>query len=127
MSYLLDTHTLLWLLEGKKSFSENVKNVLADNEVTKYISATSFWEIGIKISIGKLEINYPLQDLRNAVIEKGFVFLSVTESHGLGVTTLPFHHKDPFDRMLIAQAKAENLTIITKDPIIPKYDVPTLW
>ncbi|MDQ6608677.1 MAG: type II toxin-antitoxin system VapC family toxin [Bacteroidota bacterium] len=127
MNYLFDTHTLLWLLEGNKSISEKIKNILIDTSSIKYISAATFWEIAIKVSIGKLQIDYVLEDLPLVLIRPGFEFLSITEKHALAVAKLPSHHKDPFDPIMIAQTQLENLTLMTRDNNISKYDVPVIW
>lgn len=124
---LLDTHAMLWLLNGDQNIPQNIQFLLDDPATEKYVSDVSFWEIAIKVSVGKLKVRHPLPDLPNFFTRAGFRVLPVTTNHVLSVASLPFHHKDPFDRLLISQALLENLTLLTKDPNIFKYNVPTLW
>lgn len=127
MNYLLDTHALLWLLAGNKNISQRVKQILANPEDRKFVSVASFWEIAIKMTLGKLEIDYPIIDLPSLVTQKGLLLLLINQHHAVTVATLPLLHKDPFDRMLISQAKVDNLIIITRDDLIKQYDVLTVW
>ncbi len=115
MNYLLDTHTLLWSLRGETNLSSKVKNLLDDTAIRKVVSAVSFWEIAIKVSIGRLKIDFALLQLPALVAQNGCDVLPISASHTLTVASLPFHHNDPFDRLLIAQAQIEELTLLTKD------------
>lgn len=132
MKYILDTHVLLWLLTNPKELSDNVKSIIENpkNEIT--VSAISFWEISLKFSIGKLTLeNYIPEDFYQASVKMGFNLIpikpEVTQSfHHLN----SFHHRDPFDRMLIWQAITENYTLITKDSTINLYKtegLKTIW
>lgn len=132
MKYILDTHVLLWLLTNPKELSDNVKSIIENpkNEIT--VSAISFWEISLKFSIGKLTLeNFIPEDFYQASVKMGFNLIpikpEVTQSfHHLNV----FHHRDPFDRMLIWQAISENYTLITKDSTINLYKtegLKTIW
>lgn len=127
MNVLLDIHTLLWSLNGKQKLSNKVKNLLADITVNKVVSAVSFWETAIKVSTGRLEIDFPLLQLPSLVAKSGCSVFTIRADHTLAVASLPFHHKGPFDRLLIAQAQIENLTIITKDANVLLYNVATFW
>jgi methionyl-tRNA formyltransferase len=127
MDILLDTHSLLWLLEDNPRLPQHCRNLLFDTSVKKYVSVASFWEIAIKQSLGKLQIKHPLPDIPLWVENAGYVILPVQTSHALAVASLVFHHKDPFDRLLIAQAQVEQLVIMTKDPDISKYHIHTVW
>jgi PIN domain nuclease of toxin-antitoxin system len=101
----------------------DAQGAIEDPRTPVLVSAASTWEIAVKQSVGKLRIPDDLEDqLRGA----RFVPLAVTVAHGLAVASLPFHHRDPFDRLLVAQAQLENLTIVTRDPRIAAYDVSTL-
>jgi PIN domain nuclease of toxin-antitoxin system len=121
VSFLLDTHILLWFLENDSKLSDRVREVITNPENVIFVSAISAWEISIKQSLGKL---IAPGNLEEALRFSGFEVLSMTLAHGIKVADLPLHHKDPFDRMLIAQALVEGLTIITVDKKFKFYDVP---
>ena len=121
---LLDTHTFLWWLSGDSSLGERARATIADPRNQVFVSAATGWEIAIKRAMGKLHIDD--EDLDSIVEEEGFNHLPITFFHGTQAGTLPQHHKDPFDRMLVAQAQAEGLTILTADAHIPKYGVQLL-
>ena len=116
---LLDTHTLLWAIEGGlKLRLSTLGAIFVNNHV--YVSAASYWEIAIKAALGKLQLaNDPLEFIENS----GFTELPVYFRHAVLAASLPLHHRDPFDRMLIAQAQAERLTLVTDDSHIARYDV----
>ena len=123
MSFLLDTHILLWFLENDSKLSNQVREVIINPNNLVFVSAISAWEISIKQSLGKLIAPNNLEEaLRFSRLE----VLAMTLAHGIKVADLPMHHKDPFDRMLIAQALVEGLTIITVDHKFKLYDVPLL-
>lgn len=122
---LVDTHVLLWLLFGmREAVSERAEDVLSDGRTPVSISAVSAWEIGVKRSIGKLEIGdaWPL-----ALRALGFDAMPITALHAAEVDRLPWHHRDPFDRMLVAQAKVEDHALISADPRMREYDVEVIW
>jgi len=121
---LLDTHTLLWWLANEPRLGTEAKNIIADTRNTVFVSAATGWEISIKKASGKLEAP---DDLDSLVGMEGFEHLPITFFHGEQAGALPRHHKDPFDRMLIAQAQAEGLVIVTNDKIIPRYGVKVLF
>lgn len=121
---LLDTHTFLWWLSDDSQLGADAKSIIADNQNVVFISAATGWEIAIKKALGKLEV----PDNLDALVEKeGFEHLPITFYHGEQAGALPNHHKDPFDRMLIAQAQAEGLVIVTADKTIPQYGVRTVF
>lgn len=123
MRCLLDTHVLLWWLENPVALSEKARSVIKDGKNAIYVSAAVVWEIAIKRSLGKLDI----PDNIDAVLKTNrFLPLSITVDHALAVQSLPTHHRDPFDRMLIAQAIFEDMAIITRDLNIQNYQVPTI-
>ncbi len=118
MRLLLDTNALLWVLEGSPRIEPVRQLILADeNEV--FVSAVSWWEIAIKSKIGKLDVN--LAELRVAAKDSGFLELPLLERHAQMLLTLPAHHNDPFDHMLISQALSEPLRFITGDAVLPRY------
>lgn len=120
MNFLLDTHILLWFLENDDKLSARLREVISNPENLVFVSSVSAWEISIKQSIGKLVAP---SNLAEALQFSRFEVLSMTLAHGIKVADLPMHHKDPFDRMLIAQALVESLTIITVDRAFRLYDV----
>lgn len=125
MNYLLDTHTFIWWLDNSGQLSSNVKSIIADSDNRIFISHASQWEISIKVVIGRLV--FPLDKLELEVEENGFELLGITTQHIIQTSNLPMHHRDPFDRMLIAQAQSESLIILSKDQVFPEYDVKLLW
>jgi len=127
MALLLDTHTLIWYLEGDSQLSDIVKNRLDNRQERRCVSAVSIWEMAIKINLGKLKIRKPLSDLPDFLSANAFEWLPLAFDHNLAYLDLPLHHRDPFDRMLIAQASVEGLTIVTRDTHFSDYDVPILW
>jgi PIN domain nuclease of toxin-antitoxin system len=130
MKILLDTHTFIWWDSDSSQLSPKVYNLIKDekgeNEV--YLSSVSVWEISIKHQIGKLPLNKPLEEIvRIQQDENQFQILPVTLAHALKVGDLPLHHKDPFDRLLVAQAIVEDFTLITKEPILSQYAANVIW
>ena len=127
MSLLLDTHIIIWYLEGNAQLSDAAKRKLDNRQERRCVSAVSIWEMAVKINVGKLELKKPLADLRSFITANDFDWLPLTFEHSLVYLTLPLHHRDPFDRMLIAQAMSEGLTIVTRDPHFSGYGVEVLW
>ncbi len=128
MEHLLDTHSFLWFINGDEQLSEKAKIAIQDPDATKYVSIVSFWEIAIKLSLGKIKLDMAYQDLQQHVSVNGFEILPITFEHTIELTTLDFHHRDPFDRIIIAQALIEKLVLITKDSIFDKYNnLKLLW
>jgi PIN domain nuclease of toxin-antitoxin system len=125
---LLDTHTLLWAALDDSRLSGPARSLLLERANHLYLSSASAWEIVIKYQTGKLRLpDAPRRFVRNCLDLLAIETLSVTLEHALQVETLPDHHRDPFDRVLIAQAQLENLTILTRDEIFTRYPVQTLW
>lgn len=127
MNNLLDTHTFLWYIDGDKSLSHIAKQAIEKDGAKNFVSMVSIWEIAIKVSLGKLLSNTSLASLEYFISYNGFELLPVTVRDALTVASLPFHHNDPFDRMLIAQALNNNLGFITKDDKISNYNLPIIW
>lgn len=121
MRLLLDTHVLIWWDMGERMAKRASDAIRSADQV--YVSAASGWEIAIKASLGRLETTRRVAD---AVVESGFEELSVTLLHAEAVQDLPWHHRDPFDRILVAQARTERLTLLTRDRVFDEYDVATL-
>ncbi|MBS0272090.1 MAG: type II toxin-antitoxin system VapC family toxin [Proteobacteria bacterium] len=120
MSYLLDTHILLWWLADAPALSSKVRSLMSDENTIIFVSAASTWEIIIKKALGKLKAP---DDLGKVLKESMFKELSMTTVHTFAIKDLPNHHSDPFDRMLVAQAKCDNLTLITSDEKLLLYDI----
>lgn len=118
----MDTHILLWWLAESPKLSKTVKTKIADAEIV-YVSAASAWEMAIKTAVGKLKAP---DDLEEQLPRHNFEQLPVSVSHALAVAKLPRHHTDPFDRMLVAQASLESLTLVTADPQLAAYGVSIL-
>ena len=122
--YLLDTHVFLWPVMGDRRLSWETSRIIGDSANQIYLSIVSIWEISIKQGLYKLP---PLPDDPEALISDGELLpLHIEINHAQRAGLLPLHHRDPFDRMLVAQAQIEDLILITGDPDIPKYDVTTL-
>lgn len=126
-SYLLDTHTLIWFIDGNKELSQTARRSIEGDNVTNFVSIASLWEMAIKISLNKLELKTPFNQINRQILDNGFELLLVEFEDALTVSALPFHHRDPFDRMIIAQAMTKRLTIISKDEHFPFYDVKVIW
>jgi len=127
VTLLLDTHVLLWWLDDSPRLGARARAAIADPDNTVWVSAATAWEIAIKTGLGRLELGEPPEDVLPREIERGgFRPLAISVEHALAVRALPLHHRDPFDRMLVAQAMLEDLTLVTRDENIAKYEVATL-
>jgi PIN domain nuclease of toxin-antitoxin system len=127
MKLLLDTHILIWLLEGNQNLNPKVKQVIEDETNSLYISIVSLWEIAIKTSLNKLQLELPLEKIIcDFVLPSGIKILPIDIAHLLTLQNLPFNHRDPFDRLLIAQAKSETLTLVSEDSVFRQYQVNVL-
>jgi PIN domain nuclease of toxin-antitoxin system len=115
MDLLLDTHSLIWFLNGDEKLSTKAKLAIEDSANSKIISIASIWEIAIKISLNKLRFPNGFKHLLDLIEDNGFDILPITFDHAIALSTLEFIHRDPFDRILIAQCLIEKLTIVTKD------------
>ena len=125
--YLLDTHTAIWFFNGDSALSETAKQLILNISNSKYISITSAWELAIKIGIGKLDFASKAAGFIRLAEDNGITILPIKTSHLTTYETLPLIHRDPFDRLLMATAIAEQMTLITIDENIAKYDVPIIW
>jgi len=126
--YLLDTHTLLWFLSGDEKISTKSKNIISDPKNRCFISIASLWEMATKIKIGKLNLSFELKYLATYLSENNIEVLPIAFEHILGTLNFEDHHRNPFDRIILAQAKSERLAIISKDEIFAKYDhIKLIW
>ena len=128
MRFLLDTHTLLWYWWNHPQLSSNVLQIIRDSNVQKLVSLVTPWEVAIKVSLGKLDIGgaYPGSFARG-MSRDNFDYLIPTNEHCSIVARLPFHHRDPFDRLMIAQAIVEQIPIISADAALDAYPILRIW
>jgi len=124
---LLDTHTLIWFIDGNKELSQTARQEIEAENATNFVSIASLWEIAIKVSVGKLELKTSFNQINLKLTENGFEILPVTYEDTLIISALPFHHRDPFDRIIIAQAMTNKLTIISKDEQFSSYSIKAIW
>jgi PIN domain nuclease of toxin-antitoxin system len=128
MKVLLDTHTFLWWITDDRRLSLRAREVISNEENELFISAATGWEIAIKVRIGRLELpDDPQRFVPEQLRINAFKPLPIGMDHALHVSILPDHHRDPFDRMLIAQAQVEGMPIVSADPNIEKYQVEVIW
>jgi PIN domain nuclease of toxin-antitoxin system len=127
MDLLLDTHSLIWFLNGDEKLSDNAKSAIEDPANSKIVSIASIWEIAIKISLDKFRFPKGFKYFLEMVEDNGFEILPITFEHALELSTLEFIHRDPFDRLLIVQCISDNLIIVTKDNNIKQYNIKTIW
>ena len=128
MQYLLDTGVLLRARAVEDSLNEKGKRILSDPEADLYLSAVCTWEISIKFASRALKLPFPPSEfIRDSFARLQFRRMDITHEHALAAGELPLHHRDPFDRMLIAQARLEGMTLLTTDPAIGRYDVQSLY
>lgn len=121
MVVLLDTHVLLWTLDSPERLSQDAVDLIESPETTVYFSAASIWEIAIKTALGKIDFQYSPEDIAQAAKDTGFIELPVSAAHGAKVAHLPLHHRDPFDRLLIAQVLLMPAQLFTADSALVPY------
>ena len=127
MRYLLDTHVALWLFEGNKKLSQTALDIISDADNEIYVNVVSAWEVAIKVSLNKLDFDGGSEAFLHAIETNNIDLLGIKGNYAKIVEKLPFIHSDPFDRLIISSALAEDLTIITIDDNIQKYNVPWIW
>lgn len=128
MKYLLDTHTFLWAIGEPENLSKKVLEIIENTDNEIFTSVVNTWEICIKYSIGKLNLKKdPEKFILDEINEAGFQILDIKLNHLFPLTRLPDFHKDPFDRLLIAQSQIEGLPILSNDPLIKKYKTKVIW
>jgi PIN domain nuclease of toxin-antitoxin system len=128
LNFLIDTHCWLWWLSEPERLNARARRWIAGRRNAIFFSAASAWEIAIKAALGKLRLPEPAETyVPSRVTSQGMVPLPVNQRHALHLETMPLHHRDPFDRMLIAQAQVETLAILTADPKFLPYEVEVLW
>jgi len=125
---LLDTHAFLWWIVGDERLSDSASRAIADRRNEIFVSAASIWEIAIKGRLGRLSIpGDPGAFIGGQIVENSFRGLPIVAGHALRVWDLPDHHQDPFDRLLVAQAQVEGLTLVSRDRQVARYEVEVLW
>lgn len=128
MRLLLDTHTFLWFVGDDPKLSATARLMIGDGDNEVMLSLASIWEIAIKVSLGKLLLAEPLESFVTTQIERNDIrLLPIHMSHAIKVATLPFHHRDPFDRLLVAQGLVEQLPILGADNVFSDYGVQRIW
>jgi len=128
MRLLLDTHTFLWFIAGSLNLSDTARNLIQEQENQKFLSIAGLWEMSIKASIGKLELGMTLTELvKREVYGNAIDLLEIRPEHLDELAKLPFHHKDPFDRLMISQSLVENIPIVSRDSAYRSYPVHLLW
>lgn len=128
MKILLDTHALLWVLTGDKRLSKTAGKIFLDPENSLFFSMTSLWEISIKMSLGKLSLKRGwLKTIQDEMKINTIHWLPIEIAHCAELTKLPFHHRDPFDRMLIAQAMVEDMLLLSRDTRLSDYEINRIW
>lgn len=128
MRILLDTHALIWWFTDAPSLPQNVRDMIANTDNSVIVSAASAWELAIKFQLGKMRKAAALiSEFSVRIDREGFQLLPISAEHAIRAGLLPGHHKDPFDRMLVAQGQAEGISIITNDAAFQNYGVRTIW
>lgn len=128
MRLLLDTHVFLWFLAGDARLRAPIRGRIENKTHDKFLSVASVWEMAIKVSLGKLKLKDPLGEIVDrGAGANGITVIAIAKDHALRVGTLPWHHRDPFDRLLAAQAMHEGMAILTGDPAFDAYGVRRVW
>ena len=123
MRILLDTHVLIWYLEGNQKLARPKRHLIVDSNNAVFVSIASLWEIAVKTGAGKLKVSRSLADILPVLHSQSIDVLQIMPGHVLQAATLAYHHRDPFDRMLIAQAQVEFLTVMTHDGVFGEYGI----
>ena len=127
MNLLIDTHVLLWWWTEEEQLSGRAKATILDSRNRSYVSAAVAWELAIKVNLGKLDAREVVSNLKQLLIEEGFRRLAISTDHALRAGLLPMLHRDPFDRLLVAQAQALNSPIVSADAIFDRYGARRIW
>lgn len=128
MRVLLETHAFLWFVLGDLKLSSNARRHIEDPGNEKLISPSSYWEIAIKISLKKYTLSQPYEAfIQRGIADNGFIILPIEPKHTAALTTIPFHHRDPFDRLIIAQAMVEQISVISGDAAFADYAISCIW
>jgi len=128
MKYLIDTHTLLWIVTKNQKLSDRARELFLNTENLIFFSLASLWEMAIKISLNKLFLEEPLKDFIQTQIKGNDIkILNIEINHILSLENLPYYHRDPFDRLLITQSMNENIPILSSDKVFDLYPIKRIW
>lgn len=127
MQLLLDTHPFIWFINGDNQLPEKIKKLIADSENECFLSIASIWEIAIKTSLGKLELQSDFDKITDFLFDNDIEILPIKFEHLQTLLKLEYYHRDPFDRVIISQGIAENLIVLSKDEIFDKYPIKLIW
>jgi PIN domain nuclease of toxin-antitoxin system len=127
MKLLVDTHAFLWFMAGDAQLSRPARRSIETSAGDWWLSAASVWEMAIKSSLGRLTLPAPATEYFAEKAQKGLRVLAIDWPHAAAVERLPFHHRDPFDRLIVAQAQSDRLAVVTKDSVFRKYGVTVVW
>ncbi|RLT33972.1 MAG: type II toxin-antitoxin system VapC family toxin [Chloroflexi bacterium] len=128
MTYLLDAHTLLWFVAGDATLPLSVRNLIEDRKTRRFVSIATLWEIAIKVNLGKLTMAVGFKELApHYLLENDMSILPISVPHLQRFVQLPYHHRDPFDRLLIAQSIVEDMPILSRDGVFDAYDSERIW
>ncbi|MDX1909481.1 MAG: type II toxin-antitoxin system VapC family toxin [Bacteroidia bacterium] len=127
MKLLLDTHVVIWFITEDQQLPDEIKTLIEDPVHDCFVSVASLWEMGIKYALGKLDIAVSLTTIFDLISQSGIIALPITMTHILTHSQLPFIHRDPFDRLIIAQATTEACFLVSKDAAFDSYAVPLIW
>lgn len=127
MNLLIDTHALIWFVAGDRRLGKGARAAMEEDRAHLYISAATVWELAIKAARKRIDLRFPVQRYLADRMDEGFALLPVEGEHAAAVEHLPFHHHDPFDRLLIAQALSERMPVVTRDRAFRKYGVDVIW
>ena len=128
MNLLLDTHIFLWFVFAEAALNKSVRGLIEDEANIKFLSMASVWEMAIKHGIGKLPLTLPFAEfMRRQIEDSSIVLLPISLEHLIQVSSLPMHHRDPFDRLIIAQSLMENMAVVSADAAFDGYGVTRLW
>ena len=128
MKFIADTHAFIWFITDSPQLSAPAKELFESPESERLLSLASIWEIAIKTNLGKLSFDRPLEQFLPEQIALNYIrLLNISLSHALRVTNLPLHHRDPFDRMIVAQSLVENLPVLSNDRVFDAYGIERIW
>jgi PIN domain nuclease of toxin-antitoxin system len=127
MNYLLDTHVLIWFLNGDKSLSSKARKAIESGNAANFVSIASLWEIAIKTSLDRFSMSIPFKKLGEELEKNNFQLLPITFNDTVVLSKLAFHHRDPFDRIIISQTIVNEFTLISKDSEFANYEIKLLW
>jgi PIN domain nuclease of toxin-antitoxin system len=128
VNILLDTHTFLWFVDDNPRLSETARVLIESDDAQPFLSMASLWEIAIKISLGKLQLKQPYEIfIPEQLALNGIGVLNLSMEHTAALAALPFHHRDPFDRLIVVQAKLEEMPLVSADPTFDLYSVKRIW